>query len=65
MSRLKFSCFADFFVRIFKTREESGFLKNPPVELTVNSMEQKTRVFCLIYVQEFHLWSGKKLYLNR
>ncbi len=28
---------------------------NPPVEENVNSMEQKTRVFCLIYVQEFHL----------
>jgi hypothetical protein len=23
---------------------------------TMNSMEQKTRVFCEIYVQEFHLW---------
>jgi hypothetical protein len=26
------------------------------VEGTVNSMEQKTGVFCLIDVQEFHLW---------
>jgi hypothetical protein len=31
------------------------FCKNPPVEGTVNSMEQKTRVFCQIDVQEFHL----------
>jgi hypothetical protein len=29
---------------------------NPPVEGTVNSMEQKTRVFCQIDVQQFHLW---------
>ncbi len=50
-----FSCFADFFVRIFKTREEYGFLLNPPVEGTVNSMEQKTLVFCKLDVQEFHL----------
>ncbi len=28
---------------------------NPPVEGTVNSMEQKSRVFCLNDVQEFHL----------
>jgi hypothetical protein len=34
--------FADFFVRIFKTKEEYGFLQNPPVEGTVNSMEQKS-----------------------
>jgi hypothetical protein len=34
------------FVRIFKTREEYGFLKNPSVDGTVNSMEQKTGVFC-------------------
>jgi hypothetical protein len=26
MKRLEFSCFVDFFVRIFKTREEFGFL---------------------------------------
>ncbi len=31
-----------------------GFLYSPPVEGTVNSLEQKTRVFD---VQEFHLWS--------
>jgi hypothetical protein len=46
LNRLKFSYFADFFVRIFKTREESVILLYPPVEETVNSMEQKTRVFC-------------------
>jgi hypothetical protein len=28
------------------------FFQNPPVEGTVNSMEQKTRVFCFV-VQEF------------
>jgi hypothetical protein len=27
MNRLEFSCFADFFVRIIKTRVESGFLQ--------------------------------------
>jgi hypothetical protein len=27
MNRFQFSCFVDFFVRIFKTREEGGFLK--------------------------------------
>ena len=26
MNRLEFSCFADFFVKIFKTTEEYGFL---------------------------------------
>jgi|LakMenEpi03Aug12_release.lakeMendotaPanAssembly.Ray.scaffolds.fasta_scaffold5164490_1 hypothetical protein len=26
MNRLDFSCFVDFFVKILKTREESGFL---------------------------------------
>jgi hypothetical protein len=44
MKRLEFSFFADFFVRSFKTGEEYGFLKNPPVEGTVNSMEQNIRV---------------------
>jgi hypothetical protein len=42
------------------TKVESFFFfsfKNPPVERIVNSMEQKTRVFCQIDVQEFHLWS--------
>ncbi len=32
MNRLEFSCFANFFVWIFKTRIEYGFLKTPPVE---------------------------------
>jgi hypothetical protein len=50
------SCFADFFMNIFNTREEYGFLLNPPVEGIVNSIEQKTRVFCQTDVQEFHLW---------
>jgi hypothetical protein len=36
--------FYGFFCRTFKTREEYGFFLNPPVEGTVNSMEQKTRV---------------------
>ncbi len=31
------------------------FLKNPRVEGTVNSIEQKTRVFCQIDVQKFRL----------
>jgi hypothetical protein len=45
MNRLEFCCFAKkIFVRIFKTRKEYGFLKNPSVEGTVNSMEQKTLV---------------------
>jgi hypothetical protein len=55
MYRLEFSCFAVFFVRIFKTREEYGFLYSPPVERTVNNIEQKTRVFCQNDAQEFHL----------
>ncbi len=41
---------------IFKTRVEYRDLLNPPVEETVNSMEQKTRVIFQIDVQEFHLW---------
>ncbi len=33
--------------KIFQTREEYGFLSNPPLEVTVKSMEKKTtRVFC-------------------
>jgi hypothetical protein len=44
MNRLEFSCFSDIFVGMIKTREEHGFLLNPPVEAW--SMEQKTRVFC-------------------
>ncbi len=35
-------------MRILKTEEEYVFLKNPPVEETVNSMEQKTRFFCKV-----------------
>jgi hypothetical protein len=42
-----------FFVCIFENRVEYGFL--PPVDGTVNSMEQKTLVFCQIDVQEFHV----------
>jgi hypothetical protein len=45
--KLEFSCFADFFVRILKTRVEYGFLYNPPVEGTVNSMEQRLECFLL------------------
>jgi hypothetical protein len=52
MNRLEFSCFTDFFVCIFKTRVEYGFLQNPPEERTVNSIEQKTGVCCQIDVQE-------------
>jgi hypothetical protein len=57
MKRLEFSCFADFFVRILKTREEYDFLSNQPEEGIVKSMEQKTRVFLLKKndVQEFYL----------
>jgi hypothetical protein len=40
MNRPEFSCFSDF-CKGFKTREEYGFLENPPVELTVNSMDQR------------------------
>jgi hypothetical protein len=58
MLLMKRLVFRGFFLRIFKTREESGFLENQPVEGTVNSM--KTRVFWWIVVQEFHLW--KKLW---
>ncbi len=46
MTRLEFSCFGDFFVRILKTRVEYAFRWNPPVEVTANSMEQKTQAFC-------------------
>ncbi len=35
---------------------QNAFLQKPPVERTENSMEQKTRVFCQIDVQELHLW---------
>jgi hypothetical protein len=40
MTTLEFPCFADFFIGILKTRQESGF-PYPAVEETVNSMEQK------------------------
>jgi len=59
LSRLSY--FADFFVR--KTREKYGFLENPPGEGSVNSMEQKTRVFWQIDVQEFKLYSGYCIYV--
>ncbi len=45
MKRLEFSCYADFFVSIFKTNEEHGFLLNPPVEVTVTIMEQRLESF--------------------
>ncbi len=45
MNRLEFSCYADFFVSIFKTKEEYGFLLNPPVEVTVTITEQRLESF--------------------
>jgi hypothetical protein len=45
MNRLEFSCYADFFVRIFKTKEEYGFLLYPPVEVSVTIMEQRLESF--------------------
>ncbi len=43
MKRLEYSCFVHFFVRIFFKPEKSlGFLWNPPVEGTVNSIDEKT-----------------------
>jgi hypothetical protein len=53
MNTLKFSCFVGFFVRILKPKkEEYRFLFNPPVERdSVNSKEQKTRVFLLNWCQ--------------
>ncbi len=44
LNRLEFSCFADFFGRVIKYRVKS--LVSPPVEGTVNCLEQKTRLFC-------------------
>ncbi len=44
-----------------KATVEYGFLKNVPVEGTVNSMEPKTGVFCKTDVQEFHLSLLSKL----
>jgi hypothetical protein len=52
MNRLAFSCFACFFVRIIKTRIEYVFFK---IQGTVNSMEQNTRAFYSIDIQEFHV----------
>jgi hypothetical protein len=63
--RLEFlsGCFLPLFIRSLSIHENNrvflfrGFFSkdflNPPGEGTLNSMEQKTRVFC--YVQEFHL----------
>jgi hypothetical protein len=57
MNSLEFSRFAESFVCIFyKTRVEPGFLEKFASRNTVNSMEQKTIVFCHIDVQEYHLW---------
>jgi hypothetical protein len=42
MNRLEFSCFADFYERIFRTREEYGFFLNPLLEGSVNSIEQNS-----------------------
>jgi hypothetical protein len=54
MNGLELSYFADF-LYVFLKSEQSIFLKNPPVEGTVNIMKQKSQVFCQIDVQEFHL----------
>jgi hypothetical protein len=42
---------------MLKTKEQSAFLLNPPVEGTVKSMAQKTRGMCKNDVQELHLCS--------
>ncbi len=49
MKRLEFSCFADFFTRFFKTREEYGFLWNPPVEGTGNKHGAKDSSLLFIW----------------
>jgi hypothetical protein len=49
-------------VRILKTRGEYGF--HPPVEGTVNSMEQKYLGFCQIDVQEFYLRRDAQIVFN-
>ncbi len=54
---LEFSCSVDFCMCIFKTIVEYGFLKNPPVEWTLNSMEQKTWVFWSNWFPRFYLWA--------
>ncbi len=52
--------FRGLFVRFFKTMQKS---LNPPVEGTVNSKEQKTRVFWQIDVQELHLsWFSDRIF---
>ncbi len=51
-SQIEFSYFTDFCICIFSVWFS---LKNPPMEGTVNRMKHKTRVFCQIDVQEFHL----------
>jgi hypothetical protein len=43
---LEFSCFADFLFVFFKPKKSVVFFKIRPVAGIVNSMEQKTRVFC-------------------
>jgi hypothetical protein len=40
--------FRRLFCKYFKTREEYGFLSNPPVEGTVNSIRLKLRISSLI-----------------
>ncbi len=47
--------FRGFFKCIFQSKEKYCFLSNSPVDGTVNSTKQKTRVFCQIDAQEFHL----------
>jgi hypothetical protein len=59
MNRLEFSCFADFFVCVFENHSRVWLsLKPASIEGTVNSIEKNTRVFCQIYIQEFHLLSS-------
>ncbi len=53
MNRLEFSCFADFFVRITSAWVEYDFLYNPPVDGTVNSIEQESSM-------DLPSWSGDK-----
>ncbi len=51
--------FVDFFVGILKTKRRVWGSLNLPVEVTLNSMEKKSRVFYQIDVQEFHLYSRR------
>jgi hypothetical protein len=56
MNKLEFSCFTDFLYVFLKSEWKMVLFKNLPVEWTVNSIEQKIRVFFLqIDVQECHL----------